>query len=73
MKKKDKEPVTFKEMISRLEDISQALDGDDLDLEQAIELYEEGVKLSEECIKSLKNAELKISALKDKLNELQKS
>ncbi len=60
-------------MISRLEDISQALDSEDLDLEQAIEFYEEGVKLSEACIKSLKNAELKISTLKDKLNELQKS
>jgi exodeoxyribonuclease VII small subunit len=73
VKKKDKEPTTFKEMVSRLEEIAETLDSDNLDLEQAIALYEEGVQLSETCIKSLKDAELKISSLKDKLSDLQKS
>ncbi len=71
MKTKDKQQFSFKEMINRLDDISNSLDNDDLDLEAAIALYEEGVMLSEECIKSLKSAELKISALKEKLDVLQ--
>lgn len=73
VKKKDKETATFKEMISRLEEIAQALDSETLDLEQAISLYEEGVKLSEECITSLKSAEVKITTLKEKLADLQQS
>ena len=71
MKTKDKQQLTFKEMIERLDDISNSLDNDELDLEAAIALYEEGVKLSEECIKALKSAELKISSLKEKLDTLQ--
>lgn len=70
--KKNKDLTTFKDMLARLEEIAESLDDDAVDLEKAIALYEEGVQLSENCINSLKNAELKISALKDKLTELQK-
>ncbi len=69
MKSKIKEPINFKEMMKRIEDISEELESDDLDLEIAITLYEEGIVLSEKCLEALKSAELKINSIKDKLNE----
>jgi exodeoxyribonuclease VII small subunit len=71
MKKKEKETKrTFNENLSRLEEISRKLEEDNLDLELAIELYEEGVELSKVCIESLKSAEVKITELKTKLNNV---
>jgi len=55
----------FKIKLERIEQISSLLEDPDLDLEQAIQLYEEGMKLSQECLSSLKHAELKITELKN--------
>ncbi|MCA0387976.1 MAG: exodeoxyribonuclease VII small subunit [Bacteroidetes bacterium] len=55
----------FKIKLERIEQISSLLEDPDLDLEQAILLYEEGMKLSQECLSSLKQAELKITELKN--------
>lgn len=55
----------FKIKLERIEQISSLLEDPDLDLEQAILLYEEGMKLSQECLTSLKQAELKITELKN--------
>ncbi|MBN8544822.1 MAG: exodeoxyribonuclease VII small subunit [Ignavibacteria bacterium] len=55
----------FKIKLERIEQISSLLEDPDLDLEQAIKLYEEGMKLSQECLSSLKQAELKITELKN--------
>lgn len=35
--------MTFEETLARLEEIAQALDRDDLPLEQALRLFEEGI------------------------------
>lgn len=60
----------FESSLARLEEISGLLESDDLGLEEAIRLYEEGIKLSRECLTLLKNAELKITELKSNLDEL---
>ncbi len=60
---------SFEEKLNRLEEISSLLESDDIDLEKAISLYEEGIELSKECISALKQAELKITELKKKMDD----
>ncbi len=61
---------SFEEKLSRLEEISSILESDDIDLEKAIALYEEGIELSKVCITTLRDAELKITELKKKMDDL---
>ncbi|MGB5286963.1 MAG: exodeoxyribonuclease VII small subunit, partial [Ignavibacteriaceae bacterium] len=55
--------------LSRLEEISRKLEEDNLDLEEAISLFDEGVKLSKSCLKTLREADLKITELKGELKK----
>ncbi len=68
MKKKDSS--TFEKKIIRLEEISNLLEAEDTQLEDAIKLFEEGIELSKDCLLSLKNAELKITELKKKIDAI---
>lgn len=61
---------TFEKDISRLEEISILLEKEDIGLEEALKLYEEGVELSKVCLTTLKNAELKITVIRKKLDDL---
>lgn len=67
MKKKISQS-TFKTDLKRLEEISTLLDDSELDLEQSISLYEEGMQLSKKCLETLTTAELKINELKTKVD-----
>jgi exodeoxyribonuclease VII small subunit len=67
---KKKIKSSFEQDLSRLEEISRILEEDNVDLEKAISLFEEGVKLSKTCLKTLKIAELKITELKRELGKL---
>jgi len=69
---KKKTKSNFEQDLSRLEEISQILEEDGVELEDAILLFEEGVKLSKSCLKTLKQAELKITELKSELGKLTK-
>ncbi len=60
----------FEQDLSRLEEISRILEEDNVELEKAISLFEEGVKLSKTCLKTLKETELKITELKSELGKL---
>lgn len=60
----------FEEDLSRLEEISNLLESKEIGLDDAILLFEEGIKLSKTCITNLKKAELKISKLKSELSEI---
>jgi exodeoxyribonuclease VII small subunit len=60
----------FEKDLKRLEEISVLLEKDAVDLEEALNLYEEGIELSRSCILALKKAELRITELKKKLDEL---
>jgi len=63
-KKKDQK---FEQLLLRLEEISSLLESDDVDLEDSIKLYEEGIELSRKCYNILEKAELKVTELKKQL------
>jgi len=65
-----KKNISFEQSLSRLEEISSLLESDEIGLEAALKLYEEGINLSRECLTSLKNAELKITELKKKVEDI---
>jgi exodeoxyribonuclease VII small subunit len=67
---KKKNINTFESELSRLQEISNLLDNDELDLETAMKLYEEGVELSRSCIQTLKGAEVRITEIKKKLDKI---
>jgi exodeoxyribonuclease VII small subunit len=67
---KKKAISSFEQDLSRLEEISRILEEDNVELETAITLFEEGVKLSKSCLKTLKEAELKITELKSELGKI---
>tara|TARA_B100001013_G_scaffold175515_1_gene105455 strand:+ start:208 stop:441 length:234 start_codon:yes stop_codon:yes gene_type:complete len=54
--------------LRELETILEELESGDLELDQALKKFEQGVKLSRECQKTLEDAEMKIKILMD--NEL---
>jgi exodeoxyribonuclease VII small subunit len=60
----------FESKLRRLEEISSLLESDAVGLEESISLFEEGMQLSKICMKTLKEAELKITTLKNNLTEL---
>ncbi|HUI11690.1 MAG TPA: exodeoxyribonuclease VII small subunit [Bacteroidota bacterium] len=61
--KKTRQDETFEEALHRLEEIVQRLEQGDVPLEQAMQLYEEGVALSRTCAEKLKSAELTLQKL----------
>jgi len=67
---KKKAKNTFEENLSRLEEISTLLENEELGLNESISLFEEGIKLSKNCMTALKKAELKITELKSELSEV---
>ena len=67
---KKKTKNNFEENLSRLEEISTMLEGEELGLDESISLFEEGIKLSKNCMTALKKAELKITELKSDLSEV---
>ena len=68
--KEKKKDVNFEEKLKRLEEISDILENEEVTMNDAIKLFEEGVSLSKECMLSLNDAELKITELKEKFDEL---
>jgi exodeoxyribonuclease VII small subunit len=61
-KKADKAP-SFEESLEQLEQIVKDLEDGDLPLEKSLEIFEQGVKLSEACRKQLQEAEAKVEVL----------
>jgi len=57
------ENLSFEQALERLEAIVNQLEHGDVPLEQAIELYQEGMKLSGLCTGKLKQVESKIEML----------
>jgi len=56
-------PESFEKNIERLDAIVRQLEDADLPLEKALQIYEEGMKLSEVCQKQLQEAEGRIQIL----------
>ena len=55
--------VDFETNIEKLEKIVGELENEDLNLEDSIKKFEEGMKISKECNKFLEEAEKKITVL----------
>lgn len=55
--------LPFKQSMDRLEEIVQALEKNEIELEEAIRLFEEGLQLVNSCDSQLKNFENKVQDL----------
>ena len=66
-----KNSKSIESRLSELEAILEELESGDLELDQALKKFEQGIKLSRECQKTLEDAELKIKILMD--NELKET
>ncbi len=63
------ENLTFEQALRELQKIVDKLETGEVSLEEAIEMYERGVKLSKYCIQKLTQAELRIKKIiKDEAN-----
>lgn len=60
---KPKKEEGFEQSLARLEEIVRKLEAEGLELEQAITLFEEGVRLAEACGSRLDAAEKKVALL----------
>lgn len=61
---------SFKKSMSRLNEIVAALEKNDLELEDAIALFEEGLQLVHSCDGQLKNFENKVASLLESYQEV---
>lgn len=66
-----KNTQSIESRLTELEAILEELESGDLELDQALKKFEQGIKLSRECQKTLEDAELKIKILMD--NELKET
>tara|TARA_B100001989_G_C24500265_1_gene444481 strand:- start:576 stop:803 length:228 start_codon:yes stop_codon:yes gene_type:complete len=55
--------IDFEQTLTQLQSTVQALEKGQLPLEQALEKFQEAMRLSKQCQEALKNAELKITQL----------
>lgn len=55
----------FEKNLERLEDIVKKLEDGSCSLDESIKLFEEGIKLSGDCNKTLENAKQKIKLLEE--------
>lgn len=69
MTKTTEKSQSLTDKLAKLESISQYFEKQDLDIDEAIAKYEEGVKLAAEVKKQLTAYELKITEIKEKYNK----
>lgn len=65
MRMAEKERPSFEDALRKLESIVQKLEDSNVPLEDSIDLYEEGIKLSNYCSQTLENAVLRIKKIND--------
>lgn len=58
-----KEDINFEDAMKALEQIANELENGELSLEQSVDKFEEGIKISKKCNEILEKAEKKISIL----------
>ena len=61
--------MTIEEALGKLEAITQQLEGDDLGLEQAIALFDEGLGLAATVKRQLEEAKLKVEQVLEKTQD----
>ena len=60
---KNSEKKTFEQSITELEEIASKLENGNVSLDESLELFERGIKLSQSCRHMLDAAEKKVSVL----------
>lgn len=66
---KKKSEHSFEEKLARLEELADLLESEETGLDESISLFEEGIKLSKECLIALQQAELKIRELNKQISD----
>ena len=61
----------FEKSLKQLEQIVRELESGDVDLDQSLKKFEQGIELYKKCRSTLENAEKKIKILSDSLKELE--
>ncbi len=59
----DIQKLSFEEAFRRLEAIVRSLEEEDVELAEAVALYEQGMRLAQRCSDALDTAELKVQQL----------
>lgn len=67
---KKEESKNFETLMSELEEIVQELEKGDLNLDDSVAKFEEGMKISKECNKIIESSEKRISILLENNGEL---
>lgn len=67
---KKEENKTFEELMQSLESIVQELEKGDLNLDDSVAKFEEGMKISKECNQILESSEKRISILLENDGEI---
>ena len=62
---KGNKKIDFESSLKQLESIVEKLEDENINLEDSVKSFEEGVNLVKECQKQLQNAELKVKKLLD--------
>ncbi len=65
-----KQEMTFEQAVQRLEEIADILSGNNVELDKAMELYKEGVKLADMCNKKLDSVKRKITVIRSGEKEI---
>ncbi len=60
--------MTLEEKIAKLNEIADAIDG--ASLEESLKMFEEGVRLADECMVALKDCKGKLTVLQEKVRKL---
>lgn len=69
-KKEVKMSKSFEEQMEALEEIVEELEKGELSLEDSVSKFEEGIKISKQCNKTLEEAEKKITILVNQEGEM---
>jgi exodeoxyribonuclease VII small subunit len=69
MKNESQETIKFEDALKRLQEIVEILEKGNIEIEKALEYYEEGIKLVKICSERLKKIENKITVLNEKQEE----
>jgi exodeoxyribonuclease VII small subunit len=62
-KPSNKQPLNFEEALSELESLVAAMESGDMTLEESLQAFETGVRLTRECQQTLQQAEQKVQLL----------
>ena len=65
-----KEPFAFEHSLAELENLVQKMESGDMSLEQSLKAFEQGVKLTRDCQKTLAEAEQKVQLLLEENGQL---